>query len=73
MSNFGNFRLWTVAAFSCAIAGCQSTTAPINGSGYQFVRFTDPKAAIAASQDPTAGPAIAGNNERCRQDEACRK
>lgn len=57
---------------SCVIAGCQQTIA-VNGSGYQFTRFSDPKAALLASQDPTAGPAIAANNMQCRQDAACRK
>lgn len=61
-----------IAVLSIALSGCIATTA-VNGSGYQFVRFTDAKAARAASQDVTAGPAIAGNNARCRQDEACRK
>lgn len=72
MRCFVGFRLLIVVGFSCAIAGCQSTTA-INGSGYQFVRFSDPKAAVAASQDATAGQAIASNNEQCRKDAACRK
>lgn len=53
-------------------AGCQSTTA-INGSGYQFVKFSDPKAAVLASQDKTAGPAIAGNNKQCKEDKLCKK
>ncbi|AHJ10725.1 hypothetical protein P106B_42 [Rhizobium phage vB_RglS_P106B] len=54
------------------IAGCQSATA-INGSGYQFVRFSTGKAALAASQDPLAGPAINSNNRQCEKDKACRK
>jgi hypothetical protein len=45
----------------------------INGSGYQLTRFSNPVAARAASEDPTAGPAIASNNEQCRKDAACRK
>lgn len=45
----------------------------MSGSGYQFVRFTDPQAAILASQDATAGPAIASNNRQCRADAGCRK
>src|SRR5688572_14326640 len=53
------------AACSCVIAGCQSTTAPLVGSGYQMVRFSDAKAAVAASQDPTAGPAVASNDVQC--------
>lgn len=73
MRSLGLYRLASVALLSCAIAGCQSTTAGTSGSGYQFVRFSDGKAARAASQDATAGPAIAGNNARCRQDQACRK
>jgi hypothetical protein len=74
MKAFGNYRLWIVAACSCVIAGCQSTTAtPTPGSGYQFVRFANPKAAVAASQDATAGPAIASNNAQCRKDAACKK
>lgn len=61
-----------ITALSIALSAC-NTTNSVNGSGYQFVRFSDGKAARAASQDATAGPAIAGNNARCRQDQACRK
>jgi hypothetical protein len=45
----------------------------LNGSGYQITRFSDPQAALLASQDPSAGPAIASNNNQCRHDAACRK
>jgi hypothetical protein len=51
-------RLVIVALSSCAIAGCQ-TAAATNGSGYQLTRFSNPVAARAAAEDPTAGPAIA--------------
>jgi hypothetical protein len=72
MKGFANYRLWIVAVCSCVIAGCQSTTAT-SGSGYQFVRFADARAAVAASQDATAGPAIASNNAQCRKDASCKK
>ncbi len=49
------------------------TAAATNGSGYQLTRFSDPVAARAAAEDPTAGPAIASNNAQCREDAACRK
>jgi len=45
----------------------------VNGSGYQFTRFSNAQAAFLASQDPTAGPAISSNNIQCRKDAACRK
>jgi hypothetical protein len=73
MLNSVPFRLGIVALLSCAIAGCQQATVINGGSGYQFVRFSDPKAARAASQDRTAGPSIASNNAQCRKDQACRK
>jgi hypothetical protein len=56
----------------CVIAGCQ-TTSVSDGAGYSFVRFTNPQAALLASQDVTAGPAIATNNRRCAMDTACKK
>lgn len=68
------FLLVIVASLSFGIAACQSErTAILDGSGYQFVRFSNPKAAVAASQDASAGPAIAGNNAQCRRDAGCRK
>ncbi len=72
MRIFGGSRLAIVVLSSCVTAGCQTADA-INGSGYQMTRFSDPVAARAASVDPTAGPAIASNNEQCRKDAACRK
>ena len=65
------FRIVTVALSLCVIAGCQRTS--VDGAGYQFVRFTNPQAALLASQDVTAGPAIATNNRRCALDTACKK
>jgi hypothetical protein len=56
----------------CVIAGCQSQSVT-SGAGYSFVRFTNPQAALLASQDVTAGPAIATNNRRCALDTACKK
>jgi hypothetical protein len=75
MNNSAAFRLLIVAGLSCVTAACQSVTATSDtqGAGYSFVRFTDPKAARAASQDPTAGPAIANNNRQCAKDKSCRK
>jgi len=37
------------------------------------VRFTNPQAVRAVAADPTAGPAIASNNDQCIKDKACRK
>jgi len=61
-----------ITALSIALSACNSTNS-VNGSGYSFVRFSDPKAARAASQDQTAGPSIVSNNAQCRKDQACRK
>ena len=66
------FRIVTVALSLCVIAGCQRTSVN-NGAGYSFVRFNSPQAALLASQDVTAGPAIATNNRRCALDTACKK
>lgn len=67
-----SFLIVSVVVSSFATAGCQSKPAT-DGSGYQIVRFSDTEAAILASQDDTAGPAIASNNAQCRADPACRK
>ncbi len=67
-----SYRIAIVALCSCVIAGCQTAPAT-DGSGYQFVRFSDPQAARLASQDETAGPAINSNNRQCSKDAACRK
>jgi len=66
------FRIVTGALSLCVIAGCQYQNAT-SGAGYSFVRFTNPQAALLASQDLTAGPAIATNNRRCALDTACKK
>lgn len=65
-------RIAIVALFSCATAACQTAPAT-NGSGYQFIRFSDPQAARLAAQDEKAGPAINSNNRQCAADAACRK
>lgn len=67
------YRLVTVALLSCAIAGCQSKSVTLNGSGYQFVKFKSTQAAILAAQDELAGPAINSNNRQCEKDKACSK
>ena len=73
--NNANFRkLWDRdrVLFSCVTAACRSGSAT-DGSGYQFVQFSDSQAARLASQDPTAGAAISSNNQQCRRDQGCRK
>ena len=67
-----SFRIAIVALSSCVTAACQSGSAT-DGAGYQIVRFSDAQAARLASQDATAGPAIASNNDQCRQDAGCRR
>jgi len=66
------FRIAIAVSCSCVTVACQTAPAT-DGAGYQFVRFADPAAARAASQDVSAGPAIASNNRQCARDAACRK